>query len=129
MESVASAPAPTQSHDLYTYALILHRGAFYYPAWKHYDDASVRVVCDRCHRNDFPACIGYERFDLCLPCADAVARLCPPMPDGARGGDPRPPRPLPLPVPLGPEPVLTLMVQPIFHPPATRMMDPRFFRR
>ncbi len=55
------------------YKLIDH-GTYYYPAWKHYN-RKTSVFCDRCHRQNLRACIGYANFDLCLLCVDELTRL------------------------------------------------------
>jgi hypothetical protein len=55
------------------YKLIDH-GTYYYPAWKHYN-RKTSVFCDRCHRQNLRACIGYSNFDLCLLCVDELTRL------------------------------------------------------
>ena len=102
------------------YELILTRGSFYYPAWKHYGNPETRVKCDRCERTDLLTCVGYERMDLCLPCVEIVAHwLAVPV-----GSVPRPLGERPREV----LPVMTLMVQPMFDPPRTRMMDSMFRR-
>ena len=110
------------------YELVLTRGTFYFPAWKHYGRPEISVKCDRCERTDLLTCVGHESMDLCLPCVEIVARWL----TGAVGSIPRS---------LGSNPVLTamaqpiyrpetltLMLQPMFRPPATRMMD-SIFRR
>lgn len=103
------------------YELILTRGTFYFPAWKHYGSPETSVKCDRCERTDLLTCVGYERSDLCLPCVEIVARWLVrtvgsvPRPLGG-GREP------------GYLPVMTLMVQPMFDPPRTRMMDSMFRR-
>jgi hypothetical protein len=55
------------------YPLIDH-GTYYYPAWKHYN-RKTKVFCDRCHRQDLRAAVGYANFDLCLLCVDELTRL------------------------------------------------------
>ena len=105
---------------------ILERGQFYFPAGTHYGNPTASVICDRCRRSGIPASVGFDRFDFCLPCVEAVATA------GATSGltvmpDLRVPRPLPTPRGFG-EPVMTLMVQDMFEPPKTRMMQDMFRR-
>lgn len=50
---------------------VVRYGYFYYPAHKHYGKF-VSVRCDRCNKTDLTSCIGYDKMDLCLPCADSV---------------------------------------------------------
>jgi hypothetical protein len=56
------------------YYKLLDHGTYYYPAWKHYN-RKTSVFCDRCHRQNLRACIGYSNFDLCLLCVDELTRL------------------------------------------------------
>lgn len=56
------------------YYPVLDHGTYYYPAWKHYN-RKTKVFCDRCHRQNLRACIGYGQFDLCLLCVDELTRL------------------------------------------------------
>jgi hypothetical protein len=56
------------------YYPLLDHGTYYYPAWKHYN-RKTSVFCDRCHRQNLRACIGYANFDLCLLCVDELTRL------------------------------------------------------
>ena len=46
-------------------------GTYYNPAWKHYG-VMTNVVCDRCHKDNLKACIGWQTFDLCLGCVQEV---------------------------------------------------------
>lgn len=50
-------------------------GTYYYPATKHYDGASNGVECDRCYKVNLDACIGWDRYDLCLECASIIANI------------------------------------------------------
>jgi hypothetical protein len=59
------------------YKAVIERGVFYYPAGRHYGNPSASVVCDRCKRSGIPASIGFDRYDLCLPCVDTVATRLP----------------------------------------------------
>lgn len=52
---------------------ILKNGTFYFPASKHYDNQTVNVVCDRCHKIKLDVCIGYDLYDLCLPCVQEIS--------------------------------------------------------
>ena len=56
------------------YYPLIDNGTFYYPAWKHYN-RKTKVFCDRCHRQDLMASIGYAQFDLCLLCVDELTRF------------------------------------------------------
>jgi hypothetical protein len=56
------------------YYPLLDHGTYYYPAWKHYN-RKTSVFCDRCHRQNLRASIGYANFDLCLLCVDELTRL------------------------------------------------------
>ena len=47
-------------------------GQMYFPATNHYSHFCV-VACDRCNKTNLDICIGYEKIDLCLPCAEKVA--------------------------------------------------------
>ena len=113
------SPAYTENTALYT--AILERGRFFYPAGVHYGNPDASVVCDRCKRSGIKTCIGYDRYDLCLPCVDQVAaRLSIPT------GLPTPIIPRSIPDPTRTE-YVTLMVQDQFRPrplnnePRTRM--------
>ena len=53
---------------------ILERGVFYFPAGLRYANPDAAVTCDRCRRTRILACIGFRRYDYCIPCVDAVAR-------------------------------------------------------
>jgi len=49
-------------------------GTYYNPASKHYSlFEDINVVCDRCNRSRLPVCIGYNEYDLCLKCVDAIS--------------------------------------------------------
>jgi hypothetical protein len=116
---------------------ILERGIFYYPAGLHYGNPDAGVNCDRCRRTGIPACIGFERYDYCLACVDAVVAAAPAGAWRPRMGS----RPAvatymaqDIFLPPSSQPVVTamaqtLMVQDMFmRPPATRMMDNLFNR-
>jgi hypothetical protein len=55
------------------YKLIDH-GTYSFPAWKRYGRKTA-VFCDRCHRQNLRAAVGYSQFDLCLLCVDELTRL------------------------------------------------------
>jgi hypothetical protein len=95
---------------------ILERGVFYYPAGLRYANPDAAVTCDRCRRTRILACIGFEHYDYCLPCVDAVARA---QPSRTYDSSTRPP----MTQNSLPSQYMTLMVQDMFTPPATRMMD------
>jgi hypothetical protein len=71
-------PPTTTNPNRYPSASLLkeicEKGTFYYPAYKHYgaENLRTRVICDRCHRDDINACIGYMSYDLCLMCTQKV---------------------------------------------------------
>lgn len=50
---------------------ICKHGTYYNPANKHYNNNS-KVVCDRCFKNNLDACIGWQSYDLCLLCVNAL---------------------------------------------------------
>jgi hypothetical protein len=54
-------------------AAMLERGRFFFPAGMHYGNPDAAVTCDRCRRTDLKTCIGFERFDYCLPCVEAIS--------------------------------------------------------
>ena len=56
---------------------ILERGVFYYPAGRHYGNPDAAVNCDRCRQTGIKASIGFDRFDYCLACVDAIVRARP----------------------------------------------------
>lgn len=95
--------SPTIAENSSLSRTILARGVFYHPAGLHYGNSAGSVTCDRCHRTDILACIGFDRYDYCLPCVEAVARV---QPTGF----------------LRPEldsPPITFMVQNALRPPLT----------
>ena len=56
------------------YYKLIDFGTYSYPAWKRYG-RKTSVFCDRCHRQNLRASIGYAQFDLCLLCVDELTRL------------------------------------------------------
>ena len=48
----------------------LEYGTYYYPATKHYNYASPIIYCDNCGKCNLTACIGYDKYDLCLSCVN-----------------------------------------------------------
>jgi len=54
--------------------LITQHGTYYCPATKHYDNPSTVVHCDGCGKSNLTSCIGYDKYDLCLPCADTASK-------------------------------------------------------
>ena len=51
------------------YYKIYKYGKYYNPSRLHYVGAtSGDVGCDRCMKEDLPACIGWQDYDLCLQC-------------------------------------------------------------
>lgn len=62
--------------DFSEYQEIVTKGSYYFPASKHYTGESISgVYCDRCNRDNIPACIGYRRNDLCLECVSDIIRV------------------------------------------------------
>src|SRR3990172_4781987 len=55
-----------------TFQKIVQLGKYYFPAHLHYSRETT-ITCDRCQRNQIPACIGWQQYDLCLNCAQKVA--------------------------------------------------------
>jgi hypothetical protein len=51
--------------------IVIH-GKFFFPAWKHYNNPTTDVRCDRCFKTNLVSCIGHMDRDLCLNCADIV---------------------------------------------------------
>ena len=95
---------------------ILNRGTFYYPASAHYGGAMV-VSCDLCRRSNLTACIGFDKYDLCLTCVErttsapsGLMMLRPPMPEA----------PTTL---IMQDSVVTKMMQDSVRFPATRIQD------
>ena len=122
-----SLTSPAVQDNAALNAAILERGQFYFPAGMHYGNPDGGVNCDRCRRTGLKACVGFDRFDYCLPCVEAVAAVA------ARPADmsvaaPRVPRNLPGEGPRWEDRYRTLMVQDMFEPPQTRMMQ-NMFRR
>lgn len=60
------------------YYQIYKFGDYYNPASKHYETRSnynvINVICDRCGRKNLNICIGYNDYDLCIPCVDELDR-------------------------------------------------------
>jgi hypothetical protein len=71
--SLESPAMPLENAALNT--AILERGVFYYPAGLRYGNPEAGVNCDR--RTGIPACIGFDRYDYCLPCVNAVVAAAP----------------------------------------------------
>lgn len=64
---------------------IYKHGKYYNPAWNHYGQgAGVIVSCDRCHRAQLKICLGWDKYDMCLKCAEEMSfltsRECPIVP-------------------------------------------------
>ncbi len=58
-----------------TFYKVYKNGSYYYPACKHYNEEEGPVGCDRCLDENIPACIGWEKYDLCLKCASYVDEM------------------------------------------------------
>lgn len=96
------------------HAAILERGQFYCPAGKHYGNPDAAVTCDRCQRTNIPACVGFERFDYCLSCIEAIVQTCPTWSSSSSSslGYTKP----------------SIRLPPSLHPPVTRMMHDMYTR-
>lgn len=55
-----------------TWRFIVDHGEFSMPAVKRYGYNVGSVFCNRCCARDIPCCIGYDSYDLCLPCVQAI---------------------------------------------------------
>ena len=112
--NIAPVASPTVTENASLNGAILERGVFYYPAGLHYGNPDAPVTCDRCRRTGIPACIGFERYDYCVTCVDAVVHA---QPTGAwRPG---------LGSRVAPSPVMTLMMQNDLRPPREITVPPR----
>lgn len=49
---------------------VVQKGQYYNPATDHHSDG---VSCDSCERDALVVCIGYKKWDVCLPCAERIA--------------------------------------------------------
>lgn len=49
--------------------IIIEKGIFYYPAYKHYGKIT-NVWCDFWSKSNLDCCVGYEDKDLCLRCVE-----------------------------------------------------------
>jgi len=49
--------------------IIVAKGTFYYPAYKHYGKVT-NVCCDFCSKSNLDCCVGFEDKDLCLRCVE-----------------------------------------------------------
>ncbi len=130
----ATLASPTIAEDTSLNRAILARGVFYYPAGLHYGNPAAAVTCDRCRRTDIVASVGFERYDYCLPCVEAVACAQPAGSWRSNIDVSRQDVIVQQPRDRFESPHLTLMTQGIFttamvqgmfssRPPATRMMD------
>ena len=52
---------------------IMKSGTFYYPAYMHYKDTPVNVVCDFCNKSNLTCSVGFRDSDLCLECVEMIA--------------------------------------------------------
>jgi hypothetical protein len=55
-----------QKKDLH---IIVEKGTFYYPAYKHYGKIT-NVCCDFCSKSNLDCCVGLDDKDLCLRCVE-----------------------------------------------------------
>jgi hypothetical protein len=46
-------------------------GVYYNPAIKHYGSI-CNITCDNCKKTKLDVCIGWDNYDLCLPCVDDI---------------------------------------------------------
>lgn len=52
---------------------IVKYGTFSIPACRRYWPAPPNsVFCNRCRTQDIPCCIGFDMYDLCLPCVHEI---------------------------------------------------------
>ena len=58
---------------------ILKNGTYYFPATKHYNNSATSVMCDRCHKINLNACIGFNIYDLCLLCIQDISNVYNPI--------------------------------------------------
>lgn len=58
--------------------LVTTYGAYYCPAWKHYN-RQAPVACDKCNKQNLKACIGFDKYDLCLKCVSQLTELSSPV--------------------------------------------------
>ena len=57
-----------------SYYTILENGKFYYPAWTHYN-TFITVICYKCEKSELKACIGYNKYVLCIKCVDELTKV------------------------------------------------------
>ncbi len=50
--------------------IVVQNGTFYYPAYKHYGNYPINVVCDYCNKSNLSCSVGFGDKDLCLSCVD-----------------------------------------------------------
>jgi len=85
-----------------------NHGVYYNPAYKHYNNITSNVTCDRCKTNHLSVCIGLGQTDLCMQCMAELSR------------DQRSFKPIFEPItpviPVFPCPMRTRMAQGIFKP-------------
>ena len=53
---------------------IYKHGKYYNPAWDHYGQGAI-VSCDRCQRTQLKICLGWDKYDMCLKCAEEMSLL------------------------------------------------------
>src|SRR3989304_5448409 len=61
-------PQPTEQE---VYNTILNNAKLYYPASSHYNNG-MQVFCNRCKKGNLIVSFGYDKYDLCLPCTEAL---------------------------------------------------------
>jgi hypothetical protein len=63
-------------NDGSSFTAVLKHGTWYRDVVQtpRYRQPAVAVWCDKCFREPLNTCIGYAGVDLCLPCADALAK-------------------------------------------------------
>ena len=57
--------------------LIVEKGKFYFPAYKHYSIFPINITCIFCNKSNLDCSIGFENKDLCLKCVDLLVILRP----------------------------------------------------
>lgn len=56
---------------------IIKDGIYYNPAYKHYGDNLISVMCDKCNRMNLTECYGHKEksYDLCLECYNDINKI------------------------------------------------------
>ena len=54
---------------------VIKNGNIFCPAWKHYNNNNLEVLCDNCKSSNLNIAIGYLGIDLCLKCVSYMNNL------------------------------------------------------